>query len=71
MAFRMNDITLTFINIGIAEVMLLIVAVPIIALGAYTIYQCLRNPELSSAQRIIWLIIILAVPTFKKTKRSN
>lgn len=69
---------LNFLNIGAAE-MLLFVA-PVMVIGIYTLYQCVNNPNLSSTQRIVWLIVILSVPlfgclgyllTYKSTKHGN
>lgn len=67
-----------FLNIGAAEMLLFVV--PIMGVGIYTLYQCITNQQLTSTQRIVWLIIILSVPlfgclgyllTYKSTKHGN
>ncbi len=71
--------TLNFLNIGISEMLTLLFVAPVMAVGIYALYQCITNPQLTTTQRIVWLIIILSVPLFgcvgyllaNKTNKNN
>ncbi|WP_130854996.1 PLDc N-terminal domain-containing protein [Olivibacter jilunii] len=71
--------TLCFLNIGSSEMVMLLFVAPVMAIGIYALYQCITNPQLTTTQRIVWLIIILSVPLFgcvgyllaNKTNKNN
>ncbi|WP_130854985.1 PLDc N-terminal domain-containing protein [Olivibacter jilunii] len=49
-----------FLNIGSVEVFVFVSL--IMAIGIYTLYQCMTNPRLSSKERLLWLCAILVIP---------
>lgn len=48
---------LLFLNMGSTELFLIVV--PLLCIFLFTIYHAINNPNLTSNERIIWILIIL------------
>ncbi|WP_375558111.1 PLDc N-terminal domain-containing protein [Albibacterium profundi] len=53
---------LNFVNIGAAEMILLLAIVPAFILYIWAFVKCITNKTLSSTDRILWLLVIFVAP---------
>ena len=48
---------LLFLNMGTKELFLIVL--PLLCVFLYTIYHAINNPQLTSSERRIWIVLIL------------
>jgi len=53
---------LNFINLGSAEMILILLSVPLLIVFLLALVKCISNKSLTSTERVVWLLIIFIAP---------